>query len=166
MVGLHREKMKVVELGSYHGLTTLHLLDGLRDGDMLIAVELDKERANTTTGRLSDWALENYAKARPNWQVFCGDSLDFLGRARPHSIDFCFVDDTHAADHVAKELELLLKPNARGEAKMSPGGIVTMHDVTGHFGLGDVCRRFHGYVLDLPRIHQAGGLGIVQMPYD
>ena len=88
----------------------------------------------------------------------------FLKSLPPRSFDFVFVDDNHSVDHVAKELDLLVCPTNRANAIAAPGGIVCMHDVIGSFHLDEVCRRYHGYVLDLPRLHAGGGLGIIQLP--
>ena len=70
--------------------------------------------------------------------------------------DFAFLDDDHTASHVDREIELL-KP------RMKKGGLICVHDVMGPFGLGGVVSKYHGFNLDLPKIHAGGGLGIIQI---
>ena len=67
---------------------------------------------------------------------------------------FVFLDDDHDAAHVREEIRLAKK-------LLRPGGIICVHDVVGPFGLGDVVREAGGIVVDTPRFHAAGGLGII-----
>lgn len=151
-------KRRVLELGSFKGHTTAFLAKALEaiGGGSLTAVEHDVDRSFATETRLASLNLHSV-----QFIAHCGDSIEFLSAAEPNSYDFVWVDDSHEVAHVANELELLLQPTRPDVRIVSPGGIVLMHDVVGLHGLGAVCRRFGGLVLDFPKLGTDGGLGIV-----
>lgn len=142
----------VLELGSYLGLTTVWLALALErlGGGTLTTVELDPARFEHTKQRLYDLRLQ---KAEVHFVN--RDSLVALADLPDASVGFAWVDDDHQAAHVAEELRLL-------RPKMVPGGLITMHDVSGPLGLDTVCRAHGGYVLHFPRLGVAGGLGVIQ----
>jgi len=154
-------KHDVLELGSYLGHTTVWLADVLEYSadpmPWLTAVELDPERVKATREKLQRMSLGF------NWTVCQEDTIVYLKGCKPHSIDFVWLDDDHNADHVAEELELLIKPNQRDLGIVKPGGIVLMHDVYGPHALGGVCSRYGGICLDFPKLGSDGGIGIIQL---
>jgi len=151
----------VLELGTFLGLTTTWLAVTLElmGGGTLIGVEMDYQRAEATRLQLDQLSLP-----RVKLDIWQADSISALKELKPHSIDFCWVDDDHGAKHVAEELQLLCNPTLPSERRMANGGLVLMHDVSGPLGLDGVCSAFHGLPLDFPRLGPAGGLGIIQIP--
>ena len=147
----------VLELGCYKGHTSEWLCRILEDmGETTFhGVDIHDDVSEITRLRLDAIKFENVA-----WTIYQGDTIAFLKQCKPRTYDFVWLDDDHAKDHVAEELSLLLDPN---KPLLKSRGIICMHDVMGSFDLGPVCERFHGYVLDFPRIHVAGGLGIIQV---
>lgn len=129
----------VIETGTFLGTTTSFLADikpkSLRTVDISVAA-----------GRIGDLQCE----------YVLSDALAFLSSLPRESVDFAFIDDDHDAKHVDTEVALLLPA-------MRKGGIVCLHDVIGPFGLDAIVKKYDGYCLDLPRIHVAGGLGIIQV---
>ena len=143
-----------LELGSYEGMTTKALAENAtRWGGRLITVELDPARqavAQTRCAGLTniEWVL---ADTEQYLRDYAGDRFGFV-----------FVDDDHDKAHVARELNLL--HDWQHWTLMAPGGVIACHDVVGAFGLGPVVTAHHGFVLNLPLLHPAGGLGLIQVP--
>jgi len=154
-------KSSVLELGSYLGHTTTWLADVLAQSvhvrPVLRAVEMDHERATATEDKLKRLNTDL------DWMVHREDTIEYLKRTKPHQFDFVWVDDDHHADHVAEELELLIKPTHREDGVVAEGGLILMHDVFGPHGLAGVCARYGGVCIDFPRLHSDGGLGIIQL---
>ena len=113
-------------------------------------MELDRERARATGDLVGSLPWKHTSLTFTN-----DNTLNVLPLLKEESVGFAWVDDCHEAPHVAEELRLL-KP------KMVSGGLICMHDVSGPLGLDTVCRAFGGYVLYLPRLGPAGGLGLIQ----
>ena len=150
-------KRNVLELGCYQGHASewlCRVLDLMGHGTFH-GVDLGDDAVDITRQRLSDIPFHDLA-----WMIYQGDAIAFLEQCAPEQYDFVWLDDDHEKHHVAHELELLTNPR---KPLVRSGGIVCMHDVVGKFDLGPVCERFHGYILDFPRIHAAGGLGIIQV---
>ena len=150
----------VLELGCYRGLTSewfCHTLDAVGE-TVFHGVDLWEDVIEAARTRLERCHFENVA-----WTIYQGDSIAFLKQCEPETYDFVWLDDDHTATHVSEELGLLLNPL---KPLMRPRGIICMHDVVGRFDLGPICERFHGYVLNLPCIHAAGGIGIIQVADD
>lgn len=148
----------VLETGTYLGMTTRVIFEAMisyasEHGSILTTVESDPERATAAFDAVTQWRSVD-AHEGVAVKVVCGDAIACIAGLAEDSVDLAFLDDDHAADHVREEL-WALKP------KMRKGGIVLMHDVVGPFGLDEVCRHAGGIVLDFPRLHAAGGLGIV-----
>jgi len=142
----------IVETGTYKAMTTIKLIEAAESYQdehdcriYTIESDLERARAAETLLRTQD---RGYAT------VVVGMAEQVLAGMDMGVVDFIFLDDDHTAAHVREEIRLALKI-------LRPGGIVCGHDVVGHFGLGDVFKEYGGVVLDLPRLHLAGGLGIV-----
>jgi len=140
----------VLELGAFEGRTTLTLAQRL-DAN-ITAVEITSERATTTRKRLAEFT------ASPRIEVVEMDALKFLRRciSERRRFDFAFVDDDHTYAHVAEEVDLLKRV-------VRPGGLIVMHDVIGPFGLDALVRYHGGFIVELPLLHAAGGLGLVRV---
>jgi len=148
-------KYSVLELGTYLGHTTVWLADALKyTGGKVTSVELDPERCEAAKERLTNCV------GGDNWTVVQSDSLAFLREQPVGAYDFVWVDDDHTLSHVAEEMNLLLDRNHQIVAK---GGIVLMHDVIGPHALGGICKRWHGTILDFPKLGTDGGLGVIQV---
>lgn len=143
-----------LELGSFEGLTTFDLAaNAARWGGRVITVEMDASRqavARTRCASLTniEWVLD--------------DAEKFLDAYCREPFDFVFVDDDHDKQHVYRELNLL--HNWQHWTLMAPGGLIACHDVYGSFGLAEVVTGHHGFNLNLPLLHTAGGLGLIQIP--
>ena len=91
------------------------------------------------------------------WRVVRSDALAVIRDFPDESLDFVFLDDDHAHQHVAEELEALMP-------KMKADGLITGHD---QYGICQLHEEFEKYpnaiCLDLPALGPAGGLGIIQI---
>lgn len=150
----------VLETGGYLGDTSAELASALGwlAGGRLTICEIDQARAAKIHERLTELRQQH---PELTYLVHGGDVLGFLRRTDLR-FDVAFVDDCHEEKHVREEMELLYP-------KMLPGGLVLMHDVTGlcpgnKYPLGRICNEFGGYVLPLPRLGPAGGLGVIAIP--
>lgn len=148
----------VLETGGYLGDTSVFLAEALQQlgGGELVVCEIDPDRAHNLVARLRDPLFQRIA-----YHVYGGDVRNFL-RHTDRVFDVAWVDDGHHEKHVREEIDLLYP-------KMRPGGIIAMHDVCGvcpgnQYPLGRICNEFGGYVLNLPRLGPAGGIGILQIP--
>lgn len=84
------------------------------------------------------------------------DALEFLRRTPDGAFSFAFVDDDHGLEHVRAEVAELRRV-------VIPGGFIVLHDVIGPFGLEEVVRENDGWIVELPLLHAAGGLGIIRV---
>ena len=139
---------RILETGTFLGHTTLWLALELKH--LIISLDSDEKRA----GEAADLLHKDISLLVPP-VIIHADALDYLQKTNM-PFDFAFLDDNHEAEHVDREIELL-KP------KMKKGGLICVHDVFGPFGLAGVVSKYHGFNLDLPKIHVGGGLGIIQV---
>lgn len=136
----------VLEVGGYLGTTTLTLAALGCDVEV---VEVDPERAKAIRQLL--------CSVEPNAFVYCADGLEWM---REHDgfepYDAVFLDGDHTASVVAQEIEAARRI-------VRPGGLILVHDVLPDavFGLATVVRDAGGFVIDTPRLHAAGGLGVI-----
>jgi len=146
-----RENPVVIETGTFMGTTTNEIYGAVPDNTFVITVEADPARW--------EQARKNLHEALQHNMLHCtqADAVEFLRNRNDESCDFIFLDDDHRDTHVATEI-------AEGMRCLRPGGMLVVHDAVGPFGIGNVVRSVGGYVLDLPRIHAGGGLGILQKP--
>lgn len=144
---------RVLECGAYLGHGTAWLACALDElgGGALTTIELDGVRL-----RHAQELIENRIKPRTAITYVQGDVLAALSTFEDNSFDFAFIDDDHTAPHVEQEI-LAVLPLVR------PGGLIAVHDVCGSFDHHVLIERFGGWVLDLPRLHAAGGLGLIQV---
>lgn len=150
---------RVLETGGYLGDTSTLLATTLEaiGGGVLDVCEIDQVRAHGIRKRLNALDIPRVLDGVHRQHAF-----ETIRQAQNGYYDLAFVDDHHIEAHVRAELELLYP-------KMRPGGIIAMHDVCGvcpgnQYPLGRICNEFGGYVLNLPRLGPAGGLGIIQVP--
>ena len=141
---------QLLETGTYRALTTERLHFASPEGSTLTTIEHDTKRCQDAVRKCAEY---------PNILFHNDDAIDFLEAYIGPRFNFVFLDDDHEAQHVAAELDLLLQRNL-----VAPGGIICVHDVFGPFGLGPVVVARHGFLLDLPKLHAAGGLGVIQLP--
>ena len=146
----------LVETGTFEARTTFKLFGAMAEyaslhGSFLFTVESDFPRFDAAHRLIASWpALNNVGV-----QAVHGDAEAFLGSpALQKGVDFVFLDDDHDAAHVHREIALCAK-------LLRPGGIIAVHDVIGHFGLGEVVQSYGGIILDFPRLHVSGGLGLI-----
>jgi predicted O-methyltransferase YrrM len=146
----------VLELGTYIGYSSQWLCHALATcgGNRLFrGVEIDPLRAKKTRERL---ARHDFGNVKTD--IVEADTLQFLRNEEPFGYEFAWVDADHDAKRVEKELFYLIN-----EGIVAPGGIICMHDVDGPFGLDALCEAAGGYVLKFPKLHVAGGLGVIQV---
>ena len=139
----------LLETGTFEAKTTVRLHFAAPAGSSLTSLEIDKNRWEKASAEWVDLPI-NFINI---------DAIDYLSTYTGPHFDFVFLDDDHDAQHVAAELDLLLSRKL-----VSPGGLICVHDVFGPFGLGAVVVARHGFLLDLPKLHAAGGLGLIQCP--
>lgn len=144
----------VIETGTFEGLTTIALwraMDSLPYCTTLYTVESDPVRLETAAKRV---LAACGGASTCSVQIHGEDSLNFLARFPAGQADLVFLDDNHDSAHVWREARLALRA-------LRPRGVLCFHDVCGLFALGEIVRELGGVSLDLPRLHAAGGLGIV-----
>lgn len=135
------EPKRILELGTFEGLTTEAILEVAGDAEVW-TVDIEDRRLYRGPGA-------NFVEE---------DAITFLSRPETaNAFDFVFVDDDHTREHVEQELGLLI-----GRV-MRPGGLIVMHDVIGPFNLADLVAEHGGIIIDLPLLHAAGGLGIIRV---
>lgn len=148
---------RTLELGTFEGLTTAQLaLTARAWNGHVTTVEYDPARVAIARAHCASLGLANIT-------FVTADAISFLDGTPNGAFDFAFVDDDHDAMHVSRELERLWSWTDTKSRKVSAGALICMHDVDGPFGLGGVCIAHRGYVLNLPRLHAAGGLGLIQV---
>lgn len=145
----------LVETGTFRGLTTKALLDAMstyagEHGSVIRTIDNDADRCR----RAADWLGSLPFAQGVGYEILCGDALAFLRELPEGSIDFLFLDDTHEASHVHQEV-------VAGLRALRPRGLMVLHDVIGPYGLDTVVKQYSGVCLDLPRLHVAGGLGLI-----
>jgi predicted O-methyltransferase YrrM len=133
----------LLETGTYKGLTTLALAGVMPTDAILHTVDNEDAGAHPT---FSDERIK-YVKS---------DIMEWLKDYKGPGFNFAFVDDDHKPAHVTAVLNLLI-------SRMAPNGLITGHDVIGHFNLAPVYMAFGGTALKLPLLHCAGGLGVIQL---
>ena len=144
----------ILETGTFEGRTTRRLWEVLGVEGRVHTVEQDPERFADVSSKIDQLGIELYNL----------DALDFINMWQKDPFDFVFLDDDHNANHVAAEIDALYNPTQPETAKVAPGGIICVHDVVGPFGLDAIVIARKGFILDLPRLHAGGGLGIIQLP--
>ena len=141
------EEATIIETGTFMGTTTA-ALHGATNA-FIVSVEADLQRWVAARKRLKELEDGN------ELLVVNADALEFLHHREPATADFIFLDDDHTAAHVAQEITL-------AKRSLRPGGMIVVHDVVGPFGLDAVVLAAGGFILDFPRLHAGGGLGILQ----
>jgi len=139
----------LLETGTFEALTTERLHFSSPVGSQLVSLEIDEKRWFKASRRCLEY---------PGVTVLNIDAIKYLSIC-DGPFDFVFLDDDHEAQHVAAELDLLLQRKL-----VAPGGLICVHDVFGPFGLGAVVIARHGFLLDIPKLHAGGGLGLIQLP--
>ena len=138
---------RVLELGTFMGLTTKALADALTPEQTLTTVELDASRFHNAKRHVGERANVTHLQA---------DALTFLRSCSPGDFDFAFVDDDHTYAHVAEEIVELKRI-------LPKDSLIVLHDVIGDFGLGDLVRVHGGVIIDLPILHNDGSLGVIRV---
>jgi len=101
-----------IELGVRTGSTTLPILLAahLNDGE-LISVDI------------KDTEFQCPEELKPKWSFVKSDALDFLSSwDKAKKVDFVYIDDWHAYEHVKKELEYL-------DIYVGPSSVILLHDL-------------------------------------
>ena len=139
--------MRVLELGTFMGLTTKALADALTPEQTLTTVEIDTSRFMNAKRHVGERANVTHLQA---------DAIAFLRACDVGAFDFAFVDDDHTYVHVAAEIVELKRI-------LPKDSLIVMHDVVGDFGLGDLVRVHGGVIIDLPILHNNGALGVLRV---
>ena len=154
LVAAHRPHF-LLETGTFEATTTMRLLDAMSTyahihGSFLLTLESDPERAEAASALMAIRQVPMMVGC----EVRQADALEVLRSLPPDSVDFCFIDDNHEIPHVAQEIPEV-------QRILQPGGIACFHDVVGPYWLGTLVRQAGGVALNFPRLHMAGGLGIL-----
>ena len=137
-----RRPMNLLELGTFEGRTTRALASVMPEHARLWTVDITRRHEGFDDRRIT------YTEA---------GAIEWLIHDAPEgAIDFAFVDDDHSLGHVAQEVAILR------EHVMAPRGLIVLHDVIGPFGLDEIVKAHDGFIVELPLLHAAGGLGIIQ----
>ena len=144
----------MLETGTFEAKTTMRIHWASSENSTFVSLECDEKRWERASALCSEFK---------GVTILNVEAVSYLPNYKGPKFDFVFLDDDHDAEHVATELDLLYN-FATGEGLTAPGGIICVHDVCGPFGLGAVVVARHGFLLDLPKLHAAGGLGLIQVP--
>lgn len=148
----------VVETGTFEGRTACAFMTAMNSyadehASVLYTVESDEARHTAAYERMQAHATT--IQSAVGVRAILGDALALLtGADMQKAVDFVFLDDDHTAAHVHSELKFVAQV-------LRPGGICCVHDVVGPFGLDEVVQSYGGIIFDLPRLHAAGGLGVI-----
>ncbi len=136
-----RHPVNILELGTFEGRTTRAIAEVMPDHATLWTVDIERRH-----GGFGD----------PRIKFFEEDAITFLRDICPEkSMNFVFVDDDHTFGHVSTEITMLR------DRCMASDGLIVMHDVIGPFGLDKIVEREGGFIIALPLLHAAGGLGVI-----
>lgn len=101
------DDLVVLETGTNRGVSTIVMAQALKDlgvDTVVQTVDIDQRQVEKARKNVADAGLSEFVR------FHCEDSLAFLERTverEPH-VDFAFVDDHHVADHVIKEIDILV----------------------------------------------------------
>lgn len=139
-----RRPSRILELGTFEARTTRALAAAAPEAEIM-TVDLERR-------------FEGDLPANVTFHE--SDALDFLRASRGRPFDFVFVDDDHTYSHVRAEVDLLMYKSRFLTRK---GSLIVLHDVIGPFGLGEIISDWGGFIIDLPLLHAAGGLGVIEV---
>lgn len=120
----------VLELGTYAGCSTLHILKALEanGGGRLIAVD-----ANMNTMSPGTHLPEEY---KGRIEAYAASAVDWLKQRQEFDFDFIFEDLDHSEDTTRQVWELAQKV-------ITPGGFILSHDATHPLVGSDIVRGIH-----------------------
>jgi cephalosporin hydroxylase len=131
-----REGVRVLELGTRKGNSTLAFLAGAKESgghvwsNDVTNVALDPEG-------MAPWARH------PLWTFTCGDDMDVTVQSLlPARCDVLFIDTSHEYEHTLAELRVFMP-------RVAPGGIALFHDTNVYDWPG------YGWSGDVPPVQQA-----------
>ena len=134
----------VLETGTFHGFTTAWLAS---TGAQIVSVDLEDRGGETF---VSECGYDNV-------MFRLGDALEAMRNLPLDSFDIVFIDDDHHWPHVRKEI-------LAAQRIVRPGGLILLHDaIAGAWGHRYPLHEFGGVCVDLPKLHLAGGLGIISV---
>lgn len=124
-----RNPQVVVEIGTYKGVTTMHLSRNSADTCRIFTVDLPPEMADKSSSKFSDPQLVQSALrtkrvfgSDPKITQILQDSTTVQWeRLLDRPIDFALVDASHFYEHVRKDTEAIAKV-------LAPDGMVVWHD--------------------------------------
>ena len=115
---LQIKAQNILELGTRHGVTTLPLTLGASIvGGKVDAIDIDP----------TEWVCPTILKS--NYKFHQTDAIKFLEN-NTKNYDLIWVDDWHAYEHVAKEIDLLDKFTTKSS-------LICLHDLMGNFKAPD-----------------------------
>jgi len=135
---------RILELGTFQGMTTRAISSAAPDASV-VTVDIEKR-------------FEGDLGANVTFREM--DALTFLRTWGGPPFDFVFVDDDHSFGHVSAEIDFLRHPEM---TLTGPGSLIVLHDVIGPFGLDRIVHEHGGWIVELPLLHAAGGLGVIQV---
>lgn len=111
-LALSLKPRSIIELGVRDGFTTVPLLLAAKKlGVQLHSVDINQPR------------FEVPDNLKPNWSFYKSDAIAFLnGLDKNNTIDFIYIDDWHAYEHVAEELRII-KP------LVTSSSVILLHDL-------------------------------------
>jgi cephalosporin hydroxylase len=141
----------IVELGSYHGRSTLFFSLSCPDCKV-ITIDIGKQY---DTAQIIPAGIDKIVADQPNVKQFIGSSLE-IGKEFNESINFLFIDTRHTFEDTLANLNLW-------SSKVREGGYIALHDY--HDGFPGVKQAVDQFLKDNPeysRIDLRLGIGLLK----
>ena len=158
---------RIFEIGTFQGRTTLNMAMNSNEDTEIITLDLPANQLSSTQmeieaeevmyvdKQVSGERFINHPLKRKIKQVF-GDSATFDFSPYKNSVDFAFIDGSHAYDYVLNDSEKVL-------SIMRPGGIILWHDYTNWDGVRAAMNKLYTSDSRFKNIRHIGGTSITVM---
>lgn len=149
----HHKPQRIFEIGTFDGRTTINLAKNTPGNTKIFTLDLPQDQVDSVKLNLyshpeierdDKWYIDKptigdrYAKysEKKNITQLLGDSASFDFSPYYNSIDFVFVDGSHAKEYVQNDTEVALKLAGKNS-------VIMWHDYTNWDDVGEVLGRYY-----------------------
>ncbi|PWJ58688.1 methyltransferase family protein [Dyadobacter jejuensis] len=162
-----RNPQRIFELGTFLGRTTLNMALNSSHDTQIITLDLPANQVDSTEMEIELGEIR-YVKKEVSGERFLGhpaqskitqlygDSATFDFSDLEHSIDFAFIDGSHAYDYVLNDSQKVL-------SLMRPGGLILWHDYTNWAGVRSALNLLYESDPNFKNIKHIGGTSIAML---